>query len=482
MTAERLVCDVFVLGAGPAGMAAAAAAREKGASVVCADLFAQAGGQYHMQPPSPDSVFNQSAQVVQGRAAEQQCQELGVRFLTQTEVFWAEPGFTVFANQMGEAMVIEAGAIVVASGAMERALPFKGWTLPGVMTAGGAQRLIKSNNTSPGKNVVLAGSGPFLLAVANTFGTAGLKLHSYIEMQAPRLSALSLLVNNPGRIREAIGLVRGLRRSGAKVLTRHQVIEAIGTDRLEAVRIAPLDASGRPCMQEACTIEGVDTLCVGYGFQPVIDLTSLLRAEHQFDNALGGWICRVDRAQATTVKGLFAAGETTGIGGSVPARLSGRIAGIHAAQATGRSSDNTELVQLYKQLDHARRFAAGLAELFPFPSCLVDQLDATEILCRCEDVAVADIEDAITEGAADVFSVKMWTRAGMGPCQGRICGAALSALIARRLNRSTSDSGFNRLHMPLRPVPLKVVDDALSVALETTPSNNQSTTHHFKTE
>lgn len=466
MKTQCLTCDVFVLGAGPAGMAAAAAAKENGADVICADLFTQPGGQYHMQPPSPDSTFSQSEQVLQGKAAEQRCRDLGVRFLAQAEIFWAEPGFTIFANQAGSSIVIKAETMVVSSGAMERALPFKGWTLPGVMTAGGAQRLIKSNNTSPGKNVILAGSGPFLLAVANTFGMAGLTLHSYVEIQRPRLSALSLLLKNPRRIGEAMSLIRGLRQSGARVRTGHQVIEALGTERLEAVKIAPLDASGQPRMKDTFTVDNIDTLCVGYGFQPVIDLTSLLHADHHFDNALGGWVCSVDRTQATTVKGLFAAGETTGIGGSVPARLSGRVAGIHAAQAAGHHSEHIDLPSLYKQLDDARRFAAGLAGLFPFPSHLVDQLTSAETLCRCEDVAVADVEHAISEGATDVFSVKMWTRAGMGPCQGRICGAALSELIARRTGQSTSHSGFNRPHMPLRPVPLAVVDAALTVALD----------------
>lgn len=464
MKAQHLACDVLVLGAGPAGMAAAAAARENGAEVICADLFTNPGGQYHMQPPSPGGAFGQTAQVLDGQAAERRCRELGVRFLAQTEVFWAEPGFTTFANQAGSAVAIKSTAMVVATGAMERALPFKGWTLPGVMTAGGAQRLIKSNNAIPGKKVVLAGSGPFLLAVANTFGTAGLKLVSYVEVQRPRLSALSLLLMTPGRISEAVKLVRGLRRSGARLLTGHQVVEALGDGCLEAVRIAPLDARGQPRMQDAFTVENIDALCVGYGFRPVVDVTSLLHADHHFDDALGGWVCSVDQTQATTVEGLFAAGETTGIGGAVPARLSGRVAGIHAARATGHRAGHVDLSALQKQLDDARRFAAGLARLFPFPAHLVEQLDNGETLCRCEDVSVADIGNAIADGASDVFNVKMWTRAGMGPCQGRICGAALSELVARRLGRSTSSTGFNRPHMPLRPVPLAVVDAALALA------------------
>lgn len=463
MTAHNFTCDVLVLGAGPAGLAAAAAARENGADVICADLFATPGGQYHMQPPSPGGAFAKTSQVLDGQAAARRCRELGVRFLAQTEVFWAEPGFTIFANQAGNAVAIKSAAMVVASGAMERALPFKGWTLPGVMTAGGAQRLIKSNNALPGKNVVLAGSGPFLLAVANTFGTAGFKLVSYVEMQRPSLAALSLLLKTPGRIGEAVKLMRGLRRSGARVLTGHQVVEALGDGRLEAVRIAPLDRRGLPLMEDAFTLENIDGLCVGYGFRPVVDVTSILHAEHRFDDALGGWVCSVDQTQATTVDGLFAAGEITGIGGAVPARLSGRLAGIHAADATGHRSGQADLPALQRQLRSARRFADGLAALFPFPGHLVEQLGAGETLCRCEDVSVAHIDRAIADGASAVFSIKMWTRAGMGPCQGRVCGTALSELVARRLGKSAASTGFNRPHMPLRPVPLAVADKALGM-------------------
>lgn len=461
MKSQALRCDILVVGAGPAGMAAAAAARESGADVICVDLFVKPGGQYHMQPPSTVGPFADTAQVQQGKAAEDRCRKLGVRFLSQTEIFWAEPDFTVYANQAGNPVALKADAMVVASGAMERALPFKGWTLPGVMTAGGAQRLIKSSNTAPGKNVVLAGSGPFLLAVANTFAQAKFKLDYYVELQRPQLSALSLLAKNPGRFAEALKLFNGLRGSGAKRFTGHQVVEALGDGRLEAIRVAPLDARGQPQAQKSFVVENVDALCIGYGFRPVIDITSLLHADHHFDDALGGWVCSVDDNQATSVKGLFAAGETTGIGGSVPARLSGRLAGIQAATFTGHRRNDVEPSTLQRELTAARDFAAGLARLFPFPAHLVEQMGSDEIVCRCEDVKRSDIDAAIADGASDAFSVKMWTRAGMGPCQGRICGSALSELIARRLGGVASDADYNRPHMPLRPVSLAVVEAAL---------------------
>ena len=465
MTGSKLSCDVLVLGAGPAGLAAAAAARKAGAEVVCVDLFAQPGGQYHMQPPADEGKFSRTAQVREGRQAADKCRELGVHFLLQTEVFWVEPAFTVFGSQAGNPVAIRASALVVASGAMERTLPFPGWTLPGVMTPGGAQRLIKASNAIPGRNVVLAGTGPFLLAVASSFATAGLKLNAWVEMRRPSLSALALLLRHPGRLVEAVKLLQGLRRTGARRLAGHRVVEAIGDDRLEAVRIAPADNMGRPDLQAAFTLDGIDLLCVGYGFRPVIDVTSLLQAEHYFDDALGGWCCKVDWRQATSVPGLFAAGETTGIGGAVPARLSGQIAGTHAAIACGHANTNpAELARAEARLKKARRFAAGLARLFPFPGHLVGELAESELICRCEDVSIGEIDAALAEGADGSFGVKMWTRAGMGPCQGRICGPALAERVAMQMGRKVCEAGYNRPHLPLRPVPLSVVDAALALA------------------
>lgn len=465
MREKRLGCDVLVVGAGPAGLAAAAAARESGADVICLDLFAQAGGQYGMRPALPGGAFDTAPQVAAGRVAEARCRELGVRFLFDTEIFWAEPGFTVFARQDGNALAIDAPAMIVATGAMERAIPFDGWTLPGVITAGAAQRLIKTNATPPGDNVVLAGSGPFLLAVADTFAKAGLRLKAFVELRRPGLSSLAPLLRHPGRIGEALGLFGGLRRTKPSFRFGHVVTEALGERRLEAVRIAPVDGDGRPDRARSQLLDGVDCLCIGYGFRPVIDLTSLLHATHRFDDRLGGWRCVVDAAtQQTDVTGLYAAGETTGIGGAVPARLSGRLAGLHAARHLDKAGPATDIEETRRALAEARSFAAALATLFPFPGHLVRELSPASVVCRCEDVSRAAVEAAVDDGAAEVFSVKMWTRAGMGPCQGRICGPALGDLVAARTGGSAADAGYNRPHMPLRPVPLAVAEAALALA------------------
>jgi len=466
VSASRIACDVLVVGAGPAGLAAAAAARECGADVVCLDLFAAAGGQYHMQPAVADGPFAAAPQVAEGRAAADRCRALGVRFVLGAEVFWAEPGFTVFARRGDEGLAIRATTVVAATGAMERPIPFDGWTLPGVVAAGAAQRLVKANGAAPGRKVVLAGSGPFLLAVAETFAKAGLGLRAFVELRRPGPGALAPFLRHPGRLAEAARLLAALRRTAPVRLAGHAVIEALGDGRVEAVRVAPVGPGGRPRRERAFLIEDVDCLCVGYGFRPVIDLTSLLHAEHRFDDRLGGWHCAVDPAtQETDVPGLFAAGETTGIGGAAPARLGGRLAGLGAARAAGRPVPPAgDLAATRRALEKARDFAAALAALYPFPGGLVGELSPAGTVCRCEDVTRADVEAAIAEGARDVFSVKMWTRAGMGPCQGRVCGPALGDLVAARLGLSPEAAGYNRPHMPLRPVPLAVAEAALALA------------------
>lgn len=465
MTGQLLTCDVLVVGAGPAGLAAAAAARECGADVICLDLFARAGGQYHMQPAAADSPLHQTPQVAQGRAAAESCRELGVRMLLETEIFWAEPGFTVFAHQTGQAITIRAKTVVAATGGMERPIPFDGWTLPGVISAGAAQRLVKANGTRPGENILLAGTGPFLFAVADTFAKAGIPLRAYVERQRPGLGTLDLFLSHPSRFTEALGLLRSLGKTGARRYTGHGIISALGKERVEAVRIAPLGNDGLPDKTRAFTIENIDCLCVGHGFQPVIDFTSLLHATHRHDSALGGWFCVTDpETKATDVAGLFAAGETTGIGGFRPAQLSGRLAGLHAAQAAGRALPDLDLEGLRSQVVQARDFAAKLTALFPFPAHIAETLPDHELICRCEDVSRAQIRAAVAEGASDVFSVKMWTRAGMGPCQGRICGSALAHLVATELGLPVAEAGYNRPHMPLRPVPLATAEAALALA------------------
>ena len=469
MNAEHLSCDLAVVGAGPAGLAAARVAAAAGARVICLDAFAQPGGQYAMQPTQDDSAFADTAQVRMGRDAAKTARDAGAEILCRAEVFWGarvSGGFCLSVNRGGRALVVEARALVVAAGAMERPLPFPGWTLPGVIGAGAAQRLLKTGTGAlplPGK-AVLAGSGPFLLAVAQSFAKAGQRLDHFVEMQTPSVPAIAaLFAAHPGKLPEALRLALDLRRTGAERHGGHMVTRALGTDRVEAVEIAPIGSSGAPDMTRAQIIDGVGTLAVGYGFQPVVDLTTALGAAHDFDADLGGWHCRADAQGGTSVSGVWAAGETLGIGGAVPAGLSGRIAGGAAAAALGFA--DMDLGAEQRALRKARAFAARLAALFPAPADLPLALSGDTLICRCEDVRVDDIAQAIAEGARESFAVKTWTRAGMGPCQGRICGAGIAAALARA-GVPAETASYNRAHLPLRPVPLPLVRATLATQTE----------------
>lgn len=470
MAADLLSCDVAVIGAGPAGLAAAQEAAGAGADVLCLDLYAQPGGQYAMQPSDPSCPLAATEAARLGRDLADTARAAGVRLLPRAELFWAAAegeDFLLYAALDGGtgALAIRARAVIVAAGAMERPLPFPGWTLPGVIGAGAAQCLVKSGGAVPfGGKVVLAGTGAFLMAVASTFAKAGRRIDHFVERQPLRpLSTLAMLIRWPSRWNATAVLLADLRRSGAQRHHGHVVTRALGRERLEAVEIAPVDAAGQPVLSRAERIGGVGALCIGYGFQPVVDVTTALGADHAHDPALGGWHCltRPDSGE-TSHPGLYAAGETCGIGGMRPALVSGRIAGLSAAaKVGGRAPDPGLMRNLAAELAKARRFAAALAAHWPAPEAPRVPLPETEVICRCEDVRLSDIRAAVQAGAAETFAVKMWTRAGMGPCQGRVCGAALAAALAEA-GVPPAQAGYNRPHLPLRPVPMNAVHAALA--------------------
>ncbi|MBJ2150201.1 NAD(P)/FAD-dependent oxidoreductase [Paracoccus sp. IB05] len=464
--AQILDCDIAIVGAGPAGLAAGEAAAGTGARVILLDTFAAPGGQYSMQPTQGDSPFTDTPAVRLAREATARLAARGVQILTRAEVFHAakrqDGSFRLAVSQQGAARVIRAGAVIAATGAMERPLPFPGWTLPGVIGAGAAQRLLKTGTGSlgPQGKTVLAGSGPFLFAVAQTFAKAGAPLDHLVEMRRPGVrEALGLFLAHPSRLPEALRLMADLKASRARRHSGHMVTRALGTTCLEAVEIAPLGPDGQPGMAAARVLDGVGTLAIGYGFQPVVDLTTQLGADHGHDPALGGFYCQTGADGGTSLAGLYAAGETCGLGGANPARLSGRIAGLSAARGLGFAAAPDETA--IKALRRARDFAARLAALWPAPQRLPLSLPPDELICRCEDVRVTDIRAAIQDGAREAMAVKLWTRAGMGPCQGRICGAGLSAVL-EEAGVTAIAAGYNRAHLPLRPTPIGIVRAAMA--------------------
>ncbi len=472
--------DLAVLGAGPAGASAAVAAAEAGLSVLLVDEARSAGGQIHRETPGsllPDRRDDGEADPDRrtGDALRRDLEESGAATAFGWRV-WSvvrlERGFRLDAIGGDAPHTVEAAALLVATGAIERILPFPGWTTPGVFGLAAATILLKSQRVSPGRRVVVAGAGPLLAAVAAGVLKARARVAAVVDLNGPAqwLAAAPSLALRPRLAARGAGWTLRLLTARVPVHFCAKVVRALGGERLEAVEVATLGrGDGRPSRKTPVRI-GADALCVGHGLAPATEVPRLLRAECVFDRALGGWRPNADRLGRTSVPGLYVAGDGAGVLGGQAALLAGRTAGAAiAADLRGAAP----AVRASWSGWRARRFGAAMTRLTATKTAVAAEVPAETIVCRCEDVTRAEIDAACDAGARDVNQLKHFTRCGMGPCQGRSCGEAAAELLALRLVATGAapdiDAGRRRAgqwtgRVPLRPVPLSALVGEFSYA------------------
>ena len=330
-----------------------------------------------------------------------------------------------------------ARAVVVATGAYDLQLPVPGWTLPGVMAAGAAQSLLKGSAVPPGRRVVVAGTGPFLLPVAAGLAQAGARVVAVAEAGQPLdyLRHPAGLAASWRKLPEAGGYLARLARRRVPLLRRHAVIAAHGDGRLESVTLARLDQAWRPVPGTERTL-AADVLAAGYGFVPQVELLGeagarLADGPQVAPGALAVAVAGPD--QQTSVPGLFAAGETTGVGGSDLARAEGEIAGRAAARYAGRAVAPPPRA-VVRERTALRRFAAVMQAVHAVRPGWGGWPGDDTVVCRCEEVTLGRLRAAAALGADDARSIKLLARPGMGWCQGRICGPPVAALLAAGLS------------------------------------------------
>lgn len=500
MTDPATGFDIAVVGAGPAGLAAAVTAAEAGRTVVLVDAGEQPGGQYWRHPDEAAGRGDESSghhdwSLFAGlRARLRRLVDDGrVSYLPRRQVWFVErpardagtPSHTLHltgVHALGAVDVprsVAAGALILCPGGYDRQLPIPGWDLPGVMAAGGVQALLKAHGTPAGRRAIVAGTGPFLLPVATGLARAGADVVAVCEAgsvgawarHAPAAAAV------PARAREAVEYATILARSRIPYRQRTAVTAITGDDAVRSVEVSRLDRDGR--IRGGSRTVQVDLVALAWGFTPSLELITATGAatRKDVDDSL---VAVVDDCQRATVPGVYVAGEATGIGGALLAVAEGELSGRVAArdqQPGGRQSRDQPaedqpageqqsgagaVRQLQRRIARYRRFAAAMHRAHPVPRHWHEWLRPDTIVCRCEETTYQQVRSARDDlGAGDARTVKLLTRTGMGWCQGRVCGFASACLAAAHEGRElTADDLRPAAKQPLAaPVPLEQLAD-----------------------
>lgn len=452
-----LRCDIAVIGAGPAGLQAALTAAEKGCLVALVDAGPQMGGQFWRHPDEKGDLgdegwgqhrwkrfvamrerleaYERQRGAGPGRVIRIPGQEVWFveRGFRDDFVLHVRPTFTDTRASTGPQGLpdrVLAGRVIICTGAYDRQLPVPGWDLPGVMAAGGAQALVKAQRVSPGRRVVVAGTGPFLLSVASTLAHAGAHVVAVCDSSSPSawLRSPGGVLSAPSKAGEAVAHATTFLRYRIPMRFRTVVTAARGRESLESVRLGRVDSSGRLRVDGNADEITADLLAMGWGFTPSLELPAALGVGTRLDID-GSLVAAVDGWQRTDVKGVLAAGEITGVGGSALALAEGELAAVAACQELGIVQATGRARQLQRMIRRGRRFARAMHLAHPVPEGWRDWLEPDTTVCRCEEVSMGEIASSRAElGATNARTVKLTTRAGMGWCQGRVCGFAVARL------------------------------------------------------
>ncbi|MFD2237148.1 NAD(P)/FAD-dependent oxidoreductase [Aureimonas populi] len=445
--------DLVVIGAGPAGMAAATLAAEGGASTLLVDENAAPGGQIYRgigaTPLQRRELLGED--YWKGEALTKAFAASKAAYFPRASVWQLSPDLELGISSGGRTAVVQARRVVMATGAMERPFPVKGWTLPGVMTAGAAQILLKTSGLAADGKVVLAGSGPLLWLIAAQYLESGKRFEAILDT-TPGSNWAGALADLP-RFLASPYLAKGLRlmakvRRKARVLTGVTALEALGSGRLSGVRYT---RGGKTREIEA------DHLFLHQGVVPNINMASASGCELDFDPRQLAWKPKLDEWGRTSVAGISVAGDGAEIAGAEAAAERGRIAGLDALAALGRISAAERdrragpVRAVLSRYDRGRAFLDRLYQ----PAQHFRVAGDDTLACRCEEVTGGQIRDAVKAlNITGPNQLKSFLRCGMGPCQGRLCGLTVSETIAEARCVSAETVGYYRLRAPVKPITL----------------------------
>jgi NADPH-dependent 2,4-dienoyl-CoA reductase/sulfur reductase-like enzyme len=455
--------DLVIIGAGPAGMSAAVTATGCGLRAVVLDEQPHAGGQIYRNATVASTTVSEllGPDYRHGVSLARRFTDSGVEVRSGATVWDVAPDLTVTAQAAGGSFRMRAPQLLIASGALERASPLPGWTLPGVLNAGAAQIALKTAAMVPQGRVALIGGGPLLLLVACQLLQAGARIIGIVDTM-PRSNRVRAMRHAPGALGAPAVLAKGLRmawqlrRAGVPHFTNATALRIDGvegvaaTDGDQCVKSVSFMAGGRTHRLEA------DLALLHHGVVPDTQIGRLLGVEHVWSDAQLAWHPQLDAWGQSSLEGCRIAGDGAAIAGALAAEASGAIAAIGAALALGRLNAEraTRLAAPWRtRLARQARIRPFLDALYRPPDWLVDCADDT-VVCRCEEVTAGQVREMARLGCQGPNQTKFFSRCGMGPCQGRMCGLAVTQILARALGRPPGQVGAYRIRAPLKPVSL----------------------------
>lgn len=445
---------IVIVGAGPAGGRAASVLAQAGHKPVVVDEAPASGGQIYRRPPkgftrAPEELYGFDA--AHARAAHAEFDALGtaVDYRPATSVWNVADGSVHVLNSQGRTDAIPYDALVLATGAMDRVVPFPGWTLPGVFTLGGAQIALKHQGCAIGGRVAFIGSSPLLYLVAYQYAKVGAEVAAVLDTApfASKLAALPALLWGGMTFAKGMYYAAWLKAHGVRVVNGALPLRAEGGDGVERLHWHARD--GREYATDC------DALAMGWGLRSETQLADLAGAPFMFDATQRQWRPRADADGRTEVAGVYVCGDGAGIGGAAAAALAGERAALALLSDHGASVDKGRFAAIARVQARLERFRRGLETAFPFPAELARGIGDETLLCRCEAVTAGELRRWMRDlGADEINRAKAFSRVGMGRCQGRVCGAAAAEIATAECDIELEKVGRLRAQPPVKPVPL----------------------------
>lgn len=444
---------VAIVGAGPAGVRAAEALAQAGLRPIVFDEAQRAGGQIYRQPPPGAERPGEDLygfEAGKAKSVHAVLSDLGERVVYRPRTLvwnvYEQRLDTLTDGGFGEQAF---DRLILATGAMDRVIPFPGWTLPGVFTLGGAQIALKAQGVSIGRRVAFVGAGPLLPLIAHQYAKAGAEVVAVLDVtpfSAKARQAAGLLAQPATFAKGLYYTARNALRGGTRA-SGVRKLRVEGDGRVEA--LVWTGADGRE-HRVAC-----DAVGASFGLRSESQLADLAGCRFAFDPVTRQWAPERTTAGRSSRPEVYLAGDGAGIGGADVAELQGRRAALAVLEDIGRPVDASEVARLDAALARQARFRDALEAAYPYPDHLVASIADDEILCRCEGVTAGALREAVREkGATEVNRVKAFTRIGMGRCQGRVCGHAAAELVALERGCPVSEAGRLRGQPPVKPIPV----------------------------